>query len=662
MEHERVIREERGNRLAEPGGAGLPARRAHRRRRPRPGVRARLAGRLRRPAACWPASGWPAVRPRRSGCAPSATGSATAWSRSRPSRPHCAGSAPRWRAAPAGCPRTCTRSVPRSRAPAGWPRTSLPFVAEPDRRRARGVPLAYGDRDGPRRHGADDARPAGPPAGLLRRDRRDAAALAADLPGRRARPPRHRTGRPGADRGQSLLFKDSPFSGWVQEHVEEPTRNALCVASADELDGPGFRVTESGQTRNGRRGAHGRSDQRNIIGFSNEEAIAEIDAQALPGSSGGWRVWTPGSPTWTGSRACSPSSARPTTPSRWCASTTSTSRAATGASRSLQARRTDILSSDDQTPGAAGADRRLRHRSRRGPRGALPAGAAAQGASTPPTASLVDSEDLVKDRLEAMEDTTVEPERGAGRRADGRLRRRCRARRPRGPAPLHRELPPPRRAAAHRGRRRRHRDQAGRRRAWRWCSGTTSSSGTRRTSAPPPTPTPTTPASSTTSAARAWPTAGPSGAAGSPSGAGRTWCRWSARWPPPSRRSRTGWSRSTRSCAAWSSEPPVTGCGSACAGCSPRTCRCSSRTCARSPPARAESLAEEDLEKRFTDLSRFMRQAPQARAGCRRHDHDDRPRPPARRTTPRGDQRRALRLPHRRGRGDLSHAGGEVRW
>ncbi|MBS4754677.1 hypothetical protein KG112_17860 [Nocardioides sp. zg-ZUI104] len=76
-----------------------------------------------------------------------------------------------------------------------------------------------------------------------------------------------------------LLFKDSPFSGWVQQHVEDPSRNALCVEDAAGLDGPGFRVTIAGQTRNGRRGAHGRNDTRSIIGFSNEDAIAEIDAQ-----------------------------------------------------------------------------------------------------------------------------------------------------------------------------------------------------------------------------------------------------------------------------------------------------------------------------------------------------------------------------------------------
>ncbi|MFI2707789.1 ATP-binding protein, partial [Nocardioides sp. CER28] len=76
-----------------------------------------------------------------------------------------------------------------------------------------------------------------------------------------------------------LLFKDSPFSGWVQQHVSEPARDALCVETADGLAGPGLRVTLAGQTRNGRRGSHGRNDARSIIGFSNEEAIAEVDAE-----------------------------------------------------------------------------------------------------------------------------------------------------------------------------------------------------------------------------------------------------------------------------------------------------------------------------------------------------------------------------------------------
>ncbi|UUZ58671.1 ATP-binding protein [Nocardioides sp. B-3] len=76
-----------------------------------------------------------------------------------------------------------------------------------------------------------------------------------------------------------LSFKDSAFSGWVQGHVSDAARNALCVETAAGLTGPGLRVTLAGQTRSGRRGAHGRGSQRNIIGFSNEDALAEIDEE-----------------------------------------------------------------------------------------------------------------------------------------------------------------------------------------------------------------------------------------------------------------------------------------------------------------------------------------------------------------------------------------------
>lgn len=76
-----------------------------------------------------------------------------------------------------------------------------------------------------------------------------------------------------------LLYQDSPFSGWVQAHLDEPARNARCVETTDGLAGDGLRVTLAGQTRSGRRGAHGRNDARSIIGFSNEGAIAEIDAE-----------------------------------------------------------------------------------------------------------------------------------------------------------------------------------------------------------------------------------------------------------------------------------------------------------------------------------------------------------------------------------------------
>ncbi len=107
--------------------------------------------------------------------------------------------------------------------------------------------------------------------GLRLRTRFTFQGVELDLPGTGPSDPERVAGK--------LLFKDSPFSGWVQQHVAEPARNAFCVETAAGLDGPGFRVTEAGQTRNGRRGAHGRGEQRSIIGFSNEEAVAEVDAQ-----------------------------------------------------------------------------------------------------------------------------------------------------------------------------------------------------------------------------------------------------------------------------------------------------------------------------------------------------------------------------------------------
>lgn len=76
-----------------------------------------------------------------------------------------------------------------------------------------------------------------------------------------------------------LVFKDHPFSDWVQRHVTDSARNALCVETAAGLAGSGYRVTLAGQTRRGTRGSHGRNDTANVIGFSSAEAIAEIDSQ-----------------------------------------------------------------------------------------------------------------------------------------------------------------------------------------------------------------------------------------------------------------------------------------------------------------------------------------------------------------------------------------------
>ncbi len=74
-----------------------------------------------------------------------------------------------------------------------------------------------------------------------------------------------------------LDVKDSPFSSWVQERLRAANLDALCVASASELGGEGARVTPSGQTRHGSRGAHGQNaGQKSIIGFSSRARLDDI--------------------------------------------------------------------------------------------------------------------------------------------------------------------------------------------------------------------------------------------------------------------------------------------------------------------------------------------------------------------------------------------------
>jgi uncharacterized protein YPO0396 len=79
-----------------------------------------------------------------------------------------------------------------------------------------------------------------------------------------------------------LTFKDSPFSRWVQDRVQAPAIDALCVNGPAELAGDGSRVTQSGQIRQGKRGAHGwNKEQRAIIGFSSTVRLAEIEEELV---------------------------------------------------------------------------------------------------------------------------------------------------------------------------------------------------------------------------------------------------------------------------------------------------------------------------------------------------------------------------------------------
>jgi uncharacterized protein YPO0396 len=85
-----------------------------------------------------------------------------------------------------------------------------------------------------------------------------------------------------------LLYKNSPFSWWIRERVTRRGTDHLCVDSPHALDGDGPRVTRNGQTRNGRRGAHGELADASIIGFSSAGRLTEIAAEieALDGELG----------------------------------------------------------------------------------------------------------------------------------------------------------------------------------------------------------------------------------------------------------------------------------------------------------------------------------------------------------------------------------------
>jgi len=200
-----------------------------------------------------------------------------------------------------------------------------------------------------------------------------------------------------------LEFKDSPFSGWVQAHVGEPSRNALCVESGAGLAGDGFRVTLAGQTRNGRRGAHGRNDTRNIIGFSNEDAIAEIDADLASVEKELEQL--------DAEVAELDRQARVLEQRRTSYDAVAAARFddldVEGSDRriaALERRRAEILASDDQLQVLQGQIEELAEQLERARRKRFGLEQRQRELSAAHV-ELVDSEDLVKDRLEAMERT-----------------------------------------------------------------------------------------------------------------------------------------------------------------------------------------------------------------------------------------------------------------
>ncbi|MFC7624319.1 ATP-binding protein [Microlunatus sp. GCM10028923] len=78
--------------------------------------------------------------------------------------------------------------------------------------------------------------------------------------------------------GRLLVKPDSPFEGWLRNHLNREFVHE-CVDRAEDLgDGDQPRVTRSGQTQRRGRGAHGGHGRR-TIGFSNHARRAELRAE-----------------------------------------------------------------------------------------------------------------------------------------------------------------------------------------------------------------------------------------------------------------------------------------------------------------------------------------------------------------------------------------------
>lgn len=75
-----------------------------------------------------------------------------------------------------------------------------------------------------------------------------------------------------------LEFSSTPFTGWLQQRLDERF-NFVCVDSSAQLADHRMALTISGQMSQGSRGAHGGHGRANVLGFSNERRLRELDAQ-----------------------------------------------------------------------------------------------------------------------------------------------------------------------------------------------------------------------------------------------------------------------------------------------------------------------------------------------------------------------------------------------
>ncbi len=93
-----------------------------------------------------------------------------------------------------------------------------------------------------------------------------------DLPERGALDPATLSGR--------LEFRSSPFTGWLQDRLEQQFA-FVCVDAVSELSQHRMALTISGQTSQGARGAHGGSARQSILGFSSRVRLTDLGEQIV---------------------------------------------------------------------------------------------------------------------------------------------------------------------------------------------------------------------------------------------------------------------------------------------------------------------------------------------------------------------------------------------
>ncbi|GAB3820892.1 ATP-binding protein [Tessaracoccus terricola] len=74
-----------------------------------------------------------------------------------------------------------------------------------------------------------------------------------------------------------LDFRRTKFTGWLQERLEERFE-FVCVDDPADLNRHRKALTITGQVSQGNRGAHGGQGRGNVLGFSNQRRLADLDA------------------------------------------------------------------------------------------------------------------------------------------------------------------------------------------------------------------------------------------------------------------------------------------------------------------------------------------------------------------------------------------------